>query len=242
MVLPMPPRLLTGIRYRAVQAQLNGTGRSSTQYLYDGEWHHVVVRYSSGGFSGRGKLDAWIDGKIPESPDAWFGRKDTPTPSWPWQLTNLKPAGYFAQWTGGVWPSLRMLPSAFDGGMDEVALYEEALPDALIVQHYQDAMNHKPYSPSVQEASVAARVPPSDPAPAFDVKEYPPGTMLPTPKVTGCGKPHCTEQPTAGVRLSPLAQLQSYPLPRYHSPPTAAGKFKLQKLGVSQSPPSPAPL
>ena len=25
-----------------VQAQLNGTGRSSTQYLHDGQWHHVV--------------------------------------------------------------------------------------------------------------------------------------------------------------------------------------------------------
>ena len=212
-----------------MQAQLNGTGRSSTQYLHNDQWHHIVVRYSSGGFTGQGKLDAWIDGKIPASPDAWFSREGTPTPSWPWQLTNLKPSGYFAQWTGGVWPSLRVLPSPFDGGIDEVALYEEALPDALIVQHYQDVMDHKPYSSSVHLHGAGAAVPPSDPAPSLNVKEYPPGTTLPTPKVTGCGKPHCVEQPTLGVKISPLAQLQSYPLPRYQSPPT--GKLKLQKLG-----------
>ena len=198
----------------------------------------MVVRYSSGGLSSPGKLDAWIDGQIPRSPDAWFSRKDTPTPSWPWQLTNLKPAGYFAQWGGpggGVWPSLRMLPSAFDGGIDEVALYETALPDALIVQHYADAMSHKPYSPSVRSTlngaadAPPAVAPPVDPAPSFDMKEYPPGTLLPTPKASGCGTPHCTEMPTPGVKLSPLAQLQSFPLPRYHSPPT--GKFVLQRLG-----------
>ena len=80
------------------------------------------------------------------------------------------------------------------------------------------------------QGGVAATLPPADPAPPFDTKEYPPGTVLPTPRFSGCGKPHCKEMSTPRVELSPLAQLQSFPLPRYHSPP-AAGGFPLQKLG-----------
>lgn len=209
-------------------ATANGTGRASTQYLHDDEWHHVVIRRSTGGLTGPGKLDAWVDGQVPLSPDPWFSRSGTPTPSWPWAVSNPKPGGYFGQWADGVWPNLMMLPSAFDGGIDEVALYEEALPDELIVQHYSDAMSHQPYSSTVSP-SARAVPPPADPAPQYDLQEYAPGTLLPTPEVTGCGLPHCVEQPTPGVKLSPLAQLQSFPLPRYHS--QAAGKWALQKLG-----------
>jgi hypothetical protein len=46
---------------------------------------------------------------------------------------------------------------------------------------------------------------------------------------------HCAEMSTPGVKLSPLAQLQSYPLPRYQkSPPEPKGGgtvYPLQKLG-----------
>ena len=101
-------------------------------------------------------------------------------------------------WADGVWPNLMMLPSAFDGGIDEVALYEEALPDELIVQHFSDAMSHQPYSSTVSP-SARAVPPPADPAPQYDLQEYAPGTLLPTPEVTGCGLPHCVEQPTPGV-------------------------------------------
>ena len=214
-----------------VQARLNGTGRASTQYLHDGEWHHVVVRRSTGGLTGVGKLDAWIDGQTPLSVDQWFSRPaPNPRPAtYPWSLSGIKPGGYFAQWTDGVWPSLMMLPTSFDGGIDEVALYEEALPDELILQHYSDAMAHKPYTFNMVSATPPQQTPPPDPKPSLDPKEYPPGTLLPTPACTDCGMPHCAEMSTPGVKLSPLAQLQSYPLPRYQSPPK--GSYALQKLG-----------
>jgi hypothetical protein len=105
------------------------------------------------------------------------------------------------------------------------------LPDELIVQHYADAMAHRPYSNGEQggDGKAAAAAPPVDPPPSYDLKEYAPGTVLPTPAATGCGLPHCTEQPTQGVRLSPLAQLRSFPLARYQPP--KAGKYELQRLG-----------
>ena len=223
-----------------VQASANGTGRASTQYLHDDQWHHVVVRRSTGGLAGEGKLDTWIDGQVPLSVDQWFSRPaPNPRPtSWPWALSGIKPGGYFGSWMDGKWPSLMMLPSSFDGGIDEVALYEEALPDALIVQHYNDAMAHKPYSSTVADKASAVTgstgddhaTPPADPKPALDDREYPPGTLLPTPACTDCGNPHCAEMPTTGVKLSPLAQLQSYPLPRYQKT-IAPGTYPLQKLG-----------
>ena len=145
-----------------------------------------------------GKLDAWIDGKVPESIDQWFARTGNPTPTWPWSReTRCGPAsartgcGYFGQWSDGVWPSLIMLPSAFDGGIDEVALWETALPDEVIVQHYQDALAHRPYSTTVKRNSGEMASPPADPPLEFDMQDYPPGTLLPTPPATGCGAPHC---------------------------------------------------
>ena len=215
----------------------NGTGRASTDYLHDGQWHHIVVRRSTGGLTGVGKLDAWIDGRVPESIDQWFARKDNPAPTWPWSretrcgpVTAPKGCGFFGQWTDGVWPSLIMLPSAFDGGIDEVALWETALPDELIVQHYQDALAHRPYSTTANQNSGEVP-PPADPPLEFDIKDYAPGTLLPTPAATGCGEPHCAEQPTPGVKLSPLAQLRSYPLPRYRPEPVPGHNWTLQKLG-----------
>lgn len=109
-----------GVDRALVQARANGTGRASTQYLHDGLWHHVAIRSSTGGLTGGGKLDAWIDGRVPSSPDRWFAREGAM--GWPWAVSDLAPGGYFAQWADGVWPSLLMLPSAFDGGLDEVAL------------------------------------------------------------------------------------------------------------------------
>ena len=153
-----------------VLALSNGTGRASTGYLFDGEWHHIVVRRSTGGLATPGTIDAWIDGRVPESISQWFSRPGAGP--YPWAATSLKPGGYFGQWSDGVWPDLVMLPSAFDGGIDEVALYEEALPDALIVQHYQDAMAHKPYSPDSHSNAGTAAAPPPDPDPEFDLLEY----------------------------------------------------------------------
>ena len=40
---------------------------------------------------------------------------------------------------------LLVLPSAFDGAIDEIALYEIALPDAVIAAHWQSVQAHQPY-------------------------------------------------------------------------------------------------
>ena len=103
---------------------------------------------------------------------------------------------------------LLVLPTAFDGAVDEIAVYEQALPDAVIYAHYQSAIAHQPYSFES----------PTAPAPAPDsihgnlnLFDYAPGTIMPTAGVN-----------TQGVNISARDQLASFPSPRYSSEVSAA--------------------
>ena len=77
------------------------------------------------------------------------------------------------------------------------------------------------------------RLPPTAPCTnpgAYDLEEYAPGTILPSPSK---GNPV-----TQGVHVSPVQQMQSWPAPRYHAPPLAQGGGEppmpeLQVLSVS---------
>jgi hypothetical protein len=134
-------------------------------------------------------------------------------------------AGYMGNWTSGRWPDLLFLPSAFDGGIDEVALYEEAIPDALIRQHYQQMILHQPYTFELNETLSNRAIPP-DPPPHYDLKEFAPGSQLPT---MPSGVPGVQPLPTTGVNISALQQLRSYPLPRYQLESNYS--TRLQRLG-----------
>lgn len=100
---------------------------------------------------------------------------------------------------------------ALCASVDEVAIYDTALPDALIYQHYNDTIiQHTPYSPYVP----VTPAPPPRPYPNstnesyYNLKEFAPGTELPSPP----GKNN-----TQGVMLTCLEQLQYVSGPRYNT-------------------------
>eukprot|EP01047_Picozoa_sp_COSAG01_P015077 COSAG01_NODE_748_length_13852_cov_46.032502_2_plen_616_part_00 len=196
-----------------IRPSFNGTGRASSDYLFDGHWHHLVFRRDSY----NNEISIWIDGQNPRT----GGRcelgvhHDSAGPLRCWQargkalrefMNNLTCVGMAC---GGFRPPLLMLPTVFDGAIDEVALYEHALSDDMIYAHWRSSIvEHKPYS---FEAPTAAAPPPTPIHGTYDLEEYAPGTRLPSPSV---GNPV-----TQGVRLSPLQQLRSWPGARYHAPP-----------------------
>ena len=118
-----------------------------------------------------------------------------------------------------------VLPSYFDGAVDEIALYEEALPDDVIYAHWQRSIQgHKPYIFSPPPAPAPAPAP----TPIHGVYrpiDYAPGTVLPT---TGIN--------TQGVNISALDQLSSYPAPRYSDIHATQATPALLPLGWSVVP------
>ena len=84
-----------------------------------------------------GEQSIWLDGEAPDGFASPFA-------------ANATGAAIPQPHTGGTPAPFQLLPTQFDGAIDEVALWDEALPDALIAQHYRDALAHKPYSMTVR--------------------------------------------------------------------------------------------
>eukprot|EP01046_Picozoa_sp_COSAG06_P029889 COSAG06_NODE_2806_length_6257_cov_1.915557_5_plen_1190_part_01 len=224
----------TGDDEEMIRPRWNGTGVASPEYLFDNQWHHLVFRRDV--FNN--ELSIWIDGQNPQT----GGRCElgiehkTADPLMCWQARGNASHDYMNNLTfgaggigslGGMRPPLLVLPTAFDGSIDEIALYEYPLSDDLIYAHYTQAiLENTKYR--------FDELPPPAPAPvpihgAFELREYAPGTILPSPAK---GNPV-----TQGVRVSPLQQMLSWPAPRYHAPPARDGGSGpaegLQALGVS---------
>ena len=190
-------------------AKFKGIGVTSPLYLHDNKWHHLAFRSkfvsSSTDTNSSCFVDIYVDGQSPQA----FKSNSTS------KLCTIFQSG----------ENITFLSDSFDGDIDEVAIYETSLPDSLIYAHYTDAiLNHKPYR----------LIDPGTPAPApaptsstFSLKEFAPGTQLPTP----------TGKPTQGVKLSCLQQLQQYPNPRYPSTTSiASSKRKLGPLSNCMDP------
>jgi hypothetical protein len=196
-----------GDGWEMLSPKFNGTGRAATHYLFDSEWHHVVFRRDTGGWNEPSEISIWIDGQNPTT----GGRcesytkidSDSPFRCWAGSGNSSGFMSNFSDTTVDEWRTpLLLLPSAFDGAIDEVALYEEPLPDAVIHQHWRDAMGHKAYT---FEAAAPPPAPTPDPIHgSYDARDYAPGTLLPTTGVN-----------TQGVNVSALDQIASFPLPRY---------------------------
>lgn len=79
------------------------------------------------------------------------------------------------------------LPDTLDADIDEVAIWESALSDAAIFAHSQDALvHHRAYSTAMPTTPAPG---PVDTAGPFDLREFAPGTQLPTPPlVTETGR------------------------------------------------------
>jgi hypothetical protein len=144
---------------RVVEAQLVGSGVRSIWNLADGKWHHLACRIDAT----TGEQSIWVDG---ECPDVHGGSSPANTSTAPGTV----PAGV------GV---LTVLPVAFDGAVDEIAVYTKALTNGTIYGHYKTAVkSHQPYT---FDAVHAPAPPPGPAAGAYNLSDFHPGTALPTP-------------------------------------------------------------
>lgn len=191
-----------------LEVPMDQSGRRSMFYLDDGLWHHLAFRKQAV----TGEQSIWIDGQAPDGFTSPFAGSATgpfiPQPH-----------------AGGTPQPFELLPDHFDGAIDEVALWDEALPDAVIAQHHADAMAHKPYTaPSM--VNLATPVPsPAPVAGLLRATDFAVGTVCPgwtsncTPAVCnhswpfqGAGAAGITRGDS--TQLSALQQLRAFPAPR----------------------------
>jgi hypothetical protein len=164
-----------------VITRLNGTGTRSPFYLNDGQWHHFAFRKRANP-SNKKTCEAriWIDGESQTS----FGSMSAPGPT---------PCSY------GSGETITFLNDSFAGDIDEVAVWEVPLTDSIIHAHAVGALQEKkPYCVD-DPGGVVPPVP--NRTGEFDLKEFAPGTQLPSP----------AGAPTQGVTISCLEQLQTFP-------------------------------
>ncbi len=168
---------------------LDGLGRASYGYYMDGKFHHMVFRYNAK----TGQKDVWVDGQLPE------GFSDT-----------LLAPGLFPANTATPNSNICDLNTAityykFFGDMDEIAIYNYALPDKMIYKHFTEVSQNHHYSFSNSTVPVPAADAVTGPV---DPLEYAPGHPV--------------------VNVDPLEQLKSFPTPRYkpnHTLPTNVPVF-----------------
>jgi hypothetical protein len=109
-----------------IRPRLNGTGRASTSYLQDGEWHHLVFRRDSGGMNGRSTISIWVDGENPDSGGRceMYTKINADRPNECWHASG-NVSGYmgnFSDRSKDDWRTeLLVLPQPFDGAVDEIA-------------------------------------------------------------------------------------------------------------------------
>jgi hypothetical protein len=174
---------------RVVEAQLVGAGVRSIWSIADGAWHHLACRIDAA----TGEMSIWVDG---ECPNAHGGSSLANTSAAPGAV----PAGV------GL---LTLLPTAFDGAVDEVAVYSSALANGTIHKHFETAVHsHKMYPFD----AVHTPAPPPSPADgAYNLSDFHPGMVLPTPAGNSSAE---------GSTLAlPLDQLKAFPDPRFLAKP-----------------------
>ncbi len=151
---------------------LEGLGRKSYGYYVDNNWHHLVFRFDAA----TGSKQVWVDGQLP----AGFSKTIT--------------AGSF-QNSGNINFYLNHSVSyvKYFGSIDELAIYNTAIPSNLIYKHYLGVQTGQPYN---FVNNYSGTIPPaSSTTSPLDPTEFAPG------------------HPT--VNVSAIEQLQKYPLPRY---------------------------
>jgi hypothetical protein len=172
-----------------VLAPLEGVGRAAHGWLLDGGWHHVAMRKRAHPANASECVaDIWLDGQSPAG------------------FSSTGPA-VGAVCTFSTGEPLVLLPAAFGGDIDEVAVWTTALTDTHIAAHAAGALRTGGGVPYCYTDPGGA-APPADPTDGpFDLREFAPGTQLPTPPDSPNG--------TRGVALTCLQQLQAFPPPRY---------------------------
>lgn len=130
---------------------LNGTGRKEFGYYADGDWHHMVFKFSAN----TGKKEVWVDGQLADG----FSKTLDP--------------GYFVNTNPNILVNSSTSYRKYFGDIDEIAIYNTDVPSTLIYKHYQDAINGLPYS-FINDSTLT--VPVADPVSAgIDTLEFPIG-------------------------------------------------------------------
>ena len=177
---------------RELSMPLGGAGVLAADYLwgapgkYDG-WHHIAASMDAKS----GHMAFWIDGQ-----------------SQPSMQTTLNATAQIAAFTVFAIDAGEVV--ALFACLDEVAVYQQALPASLIYQHFEDSLiHHRPYSAADPGTPAPAPTvyPASNTSEYYDLKEFPAGTQLPSP----AGKNN-----TASVAATCVQQLHSVPAPRFN--------------------------
>lgn len=152
------------------QIPLKGSNITSYNYLADNHWHHFVLTARRSG-----SFEIWIDGKT----NTLFNKTLSPFEYW-----HIEGQDGFT----------------VEGGLDEIALYNYALPANAIITHYNEFLQGKPFSfnkdfKNLSNPKMVFQTNPMDNV--IDTLEFAPGY------------PDYTVQATD--------QLKQFPLPRYAS-------------------------
>jgi chitodextrinase len=161
----------------------SGVNKRTWSYITDGNWHHLVfVRKTDG------TKEIWIDGTLPQG----FSASGTSG-----NLVSSAPTAtaYFSD------NNSSSTNKKFYGDLDEIAIYNTALPGNMIKQHYDDFKLGVPYQNWTQITSVAQG---ESTTGTYDPLNYAAGASL-----------NNTGAYTTGIIDTPLQQLQKMPLPRY---------------------------
>ena len=159
---------------------LNGIGLKGAAHYHSG-WHHVAVSYDRP----TGALRLWLDGVNPDGFVHYLGAGTALSSTYNVFLGG----GRFSPW---------------DGSVDEVALYDKALPAGLIYQHAMDALGlERPYGTCERTQTL-----PSTDFSNPDYGGYDSRSLAP-------GYPDFDDQGSNPDARSPLAQLQYFQAPRY---------------------------
>lgn len=107
---------------------IGSSGKTSvTDYLYDGEWHHLAFTFEGDSVSGTAMIRFFIDGKTAPA----FRKK-----------VKLYSSLCGNRFHTGFLPENH----SSEDGLDEVAIWFDVLPDGLIQQHSRSFFNGQPYS------------------------------------------------------------------------------------------------
>lgn len=185
-----------------VLVNFDGLGRKSLAYYLDDAWHHIAVTIDAAA----GTMRVWVDGQSPDGfshNDGESGVFQTPAYSY---------LGNSAGITNINSSSLRNI-----GFMDEVAVYDVLLPEAMIYQHYLETAGAHAIGDPTDHYSCSTTLTPCDiPSPdpltgPMDEREFPIGFD--------------PNSASTNLSRSPLIQLRSFPFPRYYPENTLLRNF-----------------
>lgn len=151
---------------------LDEIGKKSYTYYMDNNWHHMVFIFDAA----TGQKQVWVDGELPT------GFSKTVTTG---TIINTGTLNFYLNHTVSY--------VQYNGSIDELALYNTAIPQSLIYKHYLGIQSGQPYSfTNNYSGGYPAPTPTTG---SIDVNEFAPGHP--------------------SVNMDATEQMQRYPLPRF---------------------------